>query len=95
MKRAAAIIKIHQLLLTASAGWPAVEILQKALKEGEQAEIVMDQDPIGSVLQQRAQAGKRWTDAAKNLMQDLKVGTQQYMPPCAAGRRLQCCCQAL
>ena len=51
-----------------------MDILQKALKEGEQAEIVMDQDPIGSVLQQRAQAGKRWTDAAKNLMQDLKVG---------------------
>ena len=65
-----------------------MEVLQKALKEGEQAEIVMDQDPIGSVLQQRAQAGKRWTDAAKNLMQDLKVGPHQHMPPCAVGELL-------
>ena len=47
----------------------------KVLKEAEAAELVVEQDPIGSILQQRATAGKHWQDRARTLMTNLKVLT--------------------
>ena len=45
----------------------------KVLKEAEAAELVVEQDPIGAILQQRATAGKRWQDQARTLMANLRV----------------------
>ena len=51
----------------------AVDTLGKVLKEAETAELVVEQDPIGAILSQRAAAGKRWQDQARTLMANLKV----------------------
>ncbi len=51
----------------------AVDTLVKVLKEAETAELVVEQDPIGAILSQRAAAGKRWQDQARTLMANLKV----------------------
>ena len=53
-----------------------METLAKVLKEAEAAELVIEQDPIGAILQQRATAGKRWQDQARTLMANLKVQPQ-------------------
>ena len=45
------------------------------LKEAEAADLVLEQDPIGAVLQQRAAAGKLWQEQARTLMAGLKVCT--------------------
>lgn len=45
----------------------------KVLKEAEAAELVLEQDPIGAILSQRAAAGKHWQDQARALMTSLKV----------------------
>lgn len=52
---------------------PAVETLTKVLKEAEAAELVVEQDPIGAILLQRATAGKRWQEQAHHVMASLKV----------------------
>ena len=51
----------------------AVDTLVKVLKEAEAADLVLEQDPIGAVLQQRAAAGKLWQEQARTLMAGLKV----------------------
>lgn len=51
---------------------PTVDTLVKVLKEAETAELVVEQDPIGAILSQRAAAGKRWQDQARILMANLK-----------------------
>ena len=43
------------------------------LKEAEAAELVVEQDPIASILEQRAAAGKHWQEQARTLMASLKV----------------------
>ena len=50
-----------------------METLSKVLKEAEAAELVVEQDPIGAILLQRATAGKRWQDQARHVMASLKV----------------------
>ena len=51
----------------------AVDTLAKVLKEAEAAELVVEQDPIGAILLQRATAGKRWQDQARQVIASLKV----------------------
>lgn len=51
----------------------AVETLVKVLREAEAAELVVEQDPIGAVLQQRTTAGKQWQEQATAVMANLKA----------------------
>ena len=59
-----------------------MDTLVKVLKEAETAELVVEQDPIGAILSQRAAAGKRWQDQARTLMTHLKVSLAYQV--CAA-----------
>jgi len=69
----------------------AVDTLVKVLKEAETAALVVEQDPIGSILSQRAAAGKRWQDQARTLMANLKVSLScQMCADCKVHIRATC-----
>lgn len=59
-----------------------VDTLVKVLKEAEAADLVLDQDPIGAVLSQRAAAGKLWQEQAGTLMAGLKVCSASSLSVC-------------
>lgn len=58
----------------------AVDTLLKVLKEAEAADLVLEQDPIGAVLSQRAAAGKLWQEQAHTLMAGFKVCSASFLP---------------
>lgn len=72
---------MHRKLLADMGLLCAVDTLSKVLKEAEAAELVVEQDPIGAILLQRATAGKRWQDQARQVMSSLKVSLAK-----------RCCC---